>query len=427
MKYFKLAYDMVIHRFLFNLLIVLEIAAVLILTNTVISAYNGKKTLYAPYEEILSNQGVILTMNRPEDFAFTDNEDILAIMERHNDNIDYKEVTELLYQKLKGDVSIHFTQSSTVQESSLHSAMSGAQAEALWAYFLDHDVFDKLRLPLAAGRWASSEKTEEGAIEVVASGGTTAELNKVYDSSFGKLKVVGILTQTTYIPPGPFTTDNQTEQRSLFDYYQTFDNTVSLHAPFLIADQQLYPSAYWFPDSIWFVSYGKNISEEDFQENNAYLRNFGTIRSRYGEENFQTIREQSRKAINNIYLRMLPIILAAAVVVLAGLVGSIAMATVRQKKNFGIFFLCGCRWKDCTRIVLAYLSILLAAAGVLTVIGVFVMNALNMEYLIGAVYGWNNLLISLLELAVLYLLAMILPHHIIRAASPVETIKENAT
>ena len=153
---------MVIHRFLFNLLIVLEIAAVLILTNTVISAYNGKKTLYAPYEEILSNQGVILTMNRPEDFAFTDNEDILAIMERHNDNIDYKEVTELLYQKLKGDVSIHFTQSGVVQESSLHSAMAGAQAEALWAYFLDHDVFDKLRLPLAAGRWASSEKTEEG-------------------------------------------------------------------------------------------------------------------------------------------------------------------------------------------------------------------------------------------------------------------------
>lgn len=427
MKYFKLAYDMVIHRFLFNLLIVLEIAAMLILTNTVIAAYNGKKMLYAPYEDMLSNQGVVLVMNRPEEFAFTDNEDVLAIMERHNDDVDYKEVTELLYQKLKGDVTIRFTQSGVVDNSPLHSTMSGQQADALWAYFPDHDVFQKLRLPLAAGRWASSEKTAEGAIEVVISGGTNAELNKVYDSSFGKLKVVGILTQTTYIPPGPFTTDDQTEQRSLFDYYQTFDNTMSLHAPFLLADQNLYPSDYWFPDSIWFVSYGKTISEEDVKANNDYLRKFGTIRSHYGEENFQTITEQSRKAINYTYLRMLPIVLAAVVVVLAGLIGSIAMATVRQKKNFGIFFLCGCRWKDCTRIILAYLSMLLTAAGVLTVIGILVMNALNMEYLIGAVYGWNNLLISLLELVVLYLLAVILPHSIIRATAPIETIKETGT
>ncbi len=45
MRYFKLAYDIFINKFLFNLLVILEIAAMLILTNTVIATYNSKKML----------------------------------------------------------------------------------------------------------------------------------------------------------------------------------------------------------------------------------------------------------------------------------------------------------------------------------------------------------------------------------------------
>ena len=53
------------------------------------------------------------------------------------------------------------------------------------------------------------------------------------------------------------------------------------------------------------------------------------------------------------------------------------------------------------------------------------MKIINMDYLIGSVYEMNNLAISIAEIAVMYLLAIILPHNIIKTTSPVETIKEN--
>ena len=56
---------------------------------------------------------------------------------------------------------------------------------------------------------------------------------------------------------------------------------------------------------------------------------------------------------------------------------------------------------------------------------ILVMKFLNMDGLIGTVYDWNNLTISFAEVAVMYILAVILPHNIIKTASPIEAVKEN--
>ena len=122
---------------------------------------------------------------------------------------------------------------------------------------------------------------------------------------------------------------------------------------------------------------------------------------------------------------MLPIIIAAAVVIMAGLIGSIAISTVRQTKNFAIFFLCGCSWKDCTRIITAYLTIIFSFAIILTLFSMAVMKIINLDYLIGSIYEINNLIVSIIEIAIMYLLAIILPHTIIKTTSPVETLREN--
>ena len=236
---------------------------------------------------------------------------------------------------------------------------------------------------------------------------------------------MGILTNNTYIPPVDFQ-NTVKDKMSIFDFYDSFDSNISMRAPFALIDQQLFgENQLIFAGSTIFVSYGKGLSKEEIQTNNEYLQKFGYIRDQYGEENFQTIADQSEKYLNDIYIHMLPIVLSAAVVVLAGLIGSIAISTVRQKKHFGIFFLCGCRWKDCTKIILAYLTILFAMAAALTILGIIVMKILNMDYLIGSVYSFNNLLVSIFEIVVMYLLAIILPHSIIKNSSPVETIKEN--
>lgn len=425
-RYFKLAYDIIINNILFNLLIILEVTGMLVLTNTVIASYNSKQMLYLPYKDILHEKGVVFAAYGHEILEFSENKDVQAICEHHKGNIDYRELTDLLLNNLNGDVTIRYTLSDAIENDKLRSLMSGDQANMIILYSIDHDIFEKFRIPLSEGRWASSEKNDAGETEAVISYGTNADLNKVYDTKYGKIKIVGILTQSTYIPPGQFTVDDQTEMRSIFDYYQSFDSTISLHAPFILMDQSNYPADMYFePDSIWFISYGENISENEINANNEYLKQFGEIRSKYGDESFQTVNEKSIQAINDTYLRMLPIILSAAVVVLAGLIGSVAIATIRQKRNFGIFFLCGCQHKDCTKIIFAYLSILFTASAFLTVMIILVMKFLNMDGLIGTVYDWNNLTISFAEVAVMYILAVILPHNIIKTESPIEAVKEN--
>ena len=48
MKYFKMAYNLIVSRFIFTLIIILEVAALLILSNTIIGVYNGKNMMYKP-------------------------------------------------------------------------------------------------------------------------------------------------------------------------------------------------------------------------------------------------------------------------------------------------------------------------------------------------------------------------------------------
>ena len=423
MRYFKLAYDIFINKFLFNLLIILEIAAMLILTNTVIATYNSKKMLYEPYKEMLSHNGVVFMDAGFEEGFYDDKKEIQEIYEKYN-YLYYPAIIEMFKKNLKGNVEITYTVNNGLEGGPL-STMEGYNADSVNIFYIDHNIFKKLRMPLATGKWASSEKNENGEIEMVISGGTNAVLDKVYDTPLGKIKVVGILTDNTYVPPSEFP-ENINDKLSIFNYYKPFDCRVSTRAPFALIDQNLLNNTIGFRfNSAWFISYEDGLSDEDIAYNTNYLKQFGQVRDVYGEENFSTLSEQSEKYLNDIYTRMLPIVIAAAVVILAGLIGSVAISTIKQIKNFGIFFLCGCRWKDCTRIIIAYLTILFSVAAVLTVLCIAVMKIINMDYLIGSVYEMNNLAISIAEIAVMYLLAIILPHNIIKTTSPVETIKEN--
>ena len=425
MRYFKLAYDIFINKFLFNLLVILEIAAMLILTNTVIATYNSKKMLYEPYKEMLSHNGVVFMNAGFEEGYYDDKKEIQEIYDKYN-YLSYPAIIEMFKEHLRGNTEIVYTISRGLRsdEGGLISMLEGYDTDVVNALYIDHSIFEKLRMPLASGRWASSEKNENGEIEIVISGGTNAVLDKVYDTPLGKMKVVGILTDNTYVPPSEFP-ESINDKLSIFNYYKPFDCNVSTRPPFALADMNLFSDTANQFSSAWFISYEDGLSDEDIAYNTNYLKQFGQVRDVYGEENFSTLSEQSEKYLNDIYTRMLPIVIAAAVVILAGLIGSVAISTIKQIKNFGIFFLCGCRWKDCTRIIVAYLTILFSVAAVLTVLCIAVMKIINMDYLIGSVYEMNNLVISIMEIAVMYLLAIILPHNIIKTTSPVETIKEN--
>ena len=431
MKYFKIAYDMLINKFVLTLIITIEMAVFLILCNTVAGTYNSKNMLYEPYKDILkNNSGVVFMLDGTLNHDECDNAEIEKL--RHDGYLDNEDVIDYLEKNLEGDAKIYYNSQLEFWEDdhmAPHSSLPMDEGELVDYILLDDEIFKKYRLPLAEGRWASSEKNSAGETEVVVSGGTDTKLNELYVTPAGKFRVVGILTDNTYEPPGSGYLSDDNNKEGLFSFYEAFDANVSMAGPFIIADRKLvdykednYKKFNCTTEPVWFVSYGSGLDEESIKRNNDLLKTIGYFDD---DKDFSTLSEDTENTINNIYIGMLPMIIAAAVVILSGLIGSAAMTAIRQMKTFGIFFLCGCRWRDCIKIISASLVIILGMSVVLAVLGIYGMWAMNFEYLIGLSFGWNNFVISVVILAVMYLLSIILPHNIIKSSSPVETIKEN--
>ena len=430
MNYFRLAYDMIVNKFLFHLFIAVEIAGMLVLSNALISTYNSKQNLYSPFESMLEKEGFVLQLYGMELISMAEDDELQALIQKGNGTISTDDLTELLlnYVGTDAELTYSYTGSMTSLEGAPRSLMESDRLENesyVDFYYVDHDIFDKMNLPLEAGRWAASEKNENGETEVVISQGTDAVLNQVYNTKCGKFRVVGILTRNTYRPPVSYNS-KVLGKLSIFDYYVPFDSSISTSNPFFIADLNAVQSTDFLTLSdCVFVSFSSSASDERKNQIRDYLLTFGNIREIYGQEDFTTIHNNSYEYLMNIYRRMLPMIIVVNIIVIAGLIGSAAIFTIKYKRYFGIFFLCGCRWKDCIKIIMAYLSIIYCAAVILTFFAFAVMKLINLDYLIGTEYSYNNLLFSFLELILMYLLAIILPHTIIKTTSPVETLREN--
>ena len=116
-------------------------------------------------------------------------------------------------------------------------------------------------------------------------------------------------------------------------------------------------------------------------------------------------------------------LIVSFVIVLAGLTGSMSMSVTRGIRTYGIFYLCGCNWKKCRKILSVQIILIIFLSTIITFITLFVMKIINIEYMIGSVYRLNNVYISLIEMILIYILSLIIPKSLIRYASPVETIR----
>lgn len=425
MRYLPLTLGIMRHRWIFTLIIVIETAALLILTNIMIATVVNKNMLYEPYQDIMEKKGVVVDVSNLN-MMNCDNEDIVPFLEKYPD---VKSVINFLENKF--DVQIyHSDQLSFVGQVGPRSVMYRDKGNTLCYYLLDKNILSKMTLPLSCGRYPSETKNENGEIEILVSGGTDAELNSVYDTPVGKIRVVGILTDNTYKPIGSDVDregiETGIDRDSIFNYCIPFDSQTNLGSPFAIATKDVFPDHQdrynIVPNSIWFVTYQDNISEAESEKLTEYLSTVGTVQY---NQTLETLKEETEKQINDIYYRMMPLIITTIIIVLSGMIGSSAISTLRQVRTFGIFFLCGCRKKDCLIIVLIEIEITLLISVILALSGMIIMQQFRFEYLIGLTFGWANLLITVLLLLLLLVLSLILPFGIIKTTSPVKTIKEH--
>lgn len=104
MKYLPLTFGIMRRRWLFTLIIVIETAALLILTNTMIATVISKNMLYEPYRAILEKNGVVVDVSNLNMMECS-NEDIAPFLEKYPDT---KSVINFLEKKL--DVKVHYSE-----------------------------------------------------------------------------------------------------------------------------------------------------------------------------------------------------------------------------------------------------------------------------------------------------------------------------
>lgn len=403
MKYFRYGCLSISKNIAFTVIMVLEIAALLVTTNITIGSVNSKQVLAKPFEDFLCKEGYY--------FNFDGSLDTTE---------DYNKFYNLL---------------SKFKSADLYSA-----ERISYTNIVADKIFFNFAMPLQSGSWPKAAKDENGTPYVVVSPDYMKNAgDTIFVDNVGECIVSGVLTEVTYIPNIAVYADDITSLYESADYKSTIEqikngsqNALEFSNSAIIIAESAYNYFAEKPSlaNSCFIVYNDDISKSDKEYNEKLIKqisgfypvdDFHPIAPSFTP--FSQIKADTDEYITNSYIDILPIILVVAAIVLIGLIGSAAINTVTQIKNYGIYFLCGSKWSDCLRIAFANILIILVFSGIISGVLLYASTYLNLNYLIGQVYAWNNLFISAGILLVMMILSLIIPFSIIRFTSPVEVIK----
>lgn len=399
MKYLRYGCLSMTKNMLFTVIMVLEIVAMLVSTNLMIANINSREVLKKPYEDILTQNSYICNCMP------------------NNDN-------EEEYYKFY----------------SLFDKFKSAKVTYLDRSYIDDDVFFKMALPLKSGSWPKKARDDLGRPYVVITPDYCKNAGDIIDiPEVGEAVVAGVLTDITYLPNVPADIDCVTDLYQPVDFTESLSNiengTVSMlthqYQTALMASSCDKNGDYGF---VCILTYNDDISDEDIAYNKKVMQEikdfkfsldeeYDDVTHRYEFKSLSQAKENTDNYVAEIYNQLIPIMLVVFAIVLIGLIGSVAINTAAQIKNYGVYFLCGSKWSDCLKISFANILIILLFSCGLSAALLSVGQSMNLDFLIGRAYGWNNLFISAAMVLGMIVLALIIPFFIIRFTSPVEVIR----
>lgn len=402
MPYLKYGFYAVLKKPLFNVLILLELAAILVVGNMTIAAYNSRSAFYEPYREILSQDG----------FLF---------IGRATGGYDQNLTLKTMCDSLEGDVTVIHNYGMQLVTDDVRFIRN--------VVAVDGSLFSKMKLPVTKGRWASTDKNADGAIEAVVWKGSDkndarTRLGSVIEGTINdqpcRIKIVGVIGEGQYIPALAGTIHSDKSNGSVMSFYTIPENTNGCLFFVAASADEMLSDPHNIAQAVSFMYYNTPPSEDIRQRNQEKLMANAKHLARLSDYNHHSL-----DYLHEQYIKLLPILLCVFIIVLAELICSVAMNTRSQMKNYGIYFLCGCRWRDCLKIALSYALILLTGGCMLGAAALLLIQQTEYAALFGQHLALNNLYITLLIAAVMLVLSLVIPFLQLRRASPVETIKAN--
>ena len=173
----------------------------------------------------------------------------------------------------------------------------------------------------------------------------------------------------------------------------------------------------------WLTGTGMMIRFKDGLSSEEYTEALNATYEIGSSTEFKEIRENSLKEIKNQMTVLAPIIGGIILLVIVSVLSMSAVNTNKQLRNYGIYYLCGCKWRQCAMINTLSIFISEAAAAILAFLALRIAQLTGLLNNTVVAFGkWQ--LIGCLCIAVITLIvALIMPALIIGKSTPREIIK----
>lgn len=387
MKYFKFAFLSIYDNIKMNLLIILEIIVVLTGTNIIVGAYNNRNMMIEPYKAILEKTGWYMA----NDKNVVSDEPLLDDMQGN-----LKQIRIYNYFDNMGNIPIHIK-------------------------IVPDEIIDNMELSVQSGKWKTSSEKEIVCISAPNKYGISAgDVIKI--ANISEIKVSAVLTDPCYIPD--YT--NWSSNGGIENFYRKYsiiyyDKEVEDNELLLIMSESEFAETGLdeVSTNFKFILYDDNPTAENIAHNEQIIKD-----NYSAGVPLSSIKYRAELEIKNLLGKYLPIAICAFVVILIGFISCTAVNTLKQMRNYGILFICGMNWSNCTKICSAYTAVIMLCSICLSIVVFSVCSMLNISANLGLSFGVNNIFISAIVVMIIFLLNMIVPAFIINHKTPVEVIRE---
>ncbi len=417
----KYALKEFIRNIKFNIFIIVQLAFVFAMIVFAVSSVLQNLRYYIPLSDYLSDDGAYIFVNKPIAELGKDKK----VLSSYSEYFDEALFAEQVYL----DKELTDDELAQAQSGNYPGAKNPYDANA-YAYY--KNVTDLYTPIMINGDWLSEVdkySSDDNVLHaVITQNSYGLDVGDVYtqsipltDSGFKniKIKIIGVMKSGTrsFGMITRYRSDIVLDAKEMFKSYDVNQEGVPL---VLFSAEEL--------DKIncsRSVLGGMMVKFKDGLSDEEYINAVNSTYSLGTSVEFKEIRENSLKEIKNQMTVLAPIIGGIILLVIVSVLSMSAVNTNKQLRNYGIYYMCGCRWRQCAMINTLSIFISEAVAAILAYVALRGAKIAGLLSNTVVTFGSWQLIGCLCIAVITLIIALIMPVLIIGKSTPREIIKAN--
>lgn len=340
-----------------NLLIIIQLAAVMTILCVLVSMIESRMEYYTPFADEINSKGFLCEM------------DVSNVASE-------KEILK----NLKG-TECEFTYYGyyAVNMDSDDVTMENENTYVPLTDLLTERWIETYTPKMQSGSWLN-DITDDGYIHAVvtqdnALGLKTGDIITLdsFDGKTAQAKVIGVMENKQYVVGySLFSQTDLANKMNFFDMYYTYNSEVENQWGLFIPKSEIEKSTIYNGDfTVWGMGFVlcDGMSDSEIKEVSDYLKaNCSPMYTVPLEE----IRDNSFEYIRQELYVLLPIALCIFLLTLITTISVISISVNSQLKTYAIFYICGAKWRDCAFISFLYSLIVCIISGLISLTAIMI-------------------------------------------------------